>query len=110
MEQQTQYEEYIKKGYTYVGDVYARLAAYSPQLCIIIKNYLPTGLIPKFEEKIAKGMTVRELIELQSILEKLIQSPNLNYEEICTQALDCNINELKELSNNLKNQSTKHLR
>lgn len=55
-------------------------------------------------------MTVRELIELQNILEILIKSPNLNYEEICTQALDCNIYELIELSNNLKNQSTKHLR
>lgn len=110
MEQQKKYEEYIEKGYTYVGDIYARSAAYSPQLCFKIQINLPIGLIPKFEEKIAKGMTVRELIELQNILEILIQSPNLNYEEICTQALDCNINELIELFNNLKNQSTKHLR
>lgn len=110
MEQQKNINEYIEKGYTYLGDIYARSAAYSPQLCFKIQINLPTNLIPKFENKISKGMTVRELIELQNILEILIQNQDLNYEEICTQALDCNINELIELSNKLKVQTTTHKR
>lgn len=110
MEDNSSYEKLLEKGKAYMGNIYARSAAYSPQLCLKIQINLPPNLIPKFEEKIAKGMTVRELIELQNILELLYRNDKLDYEEICNQALNCNINELIELSTKLRENSNKQRR